>query len=596
MTPAENRATFWLATLPLSKNADSCQVLALADPPEAVDARTIPKNGLAVEVWRWDDNRHFALLISTADNQRAPTQLTCVFGVTNDPQWCDSVASKGFPVIEGAFEFDRDRLVVRTDIYPLRHSGQPSSPKRAALVRIRGLVWETAPGEDADIDPVYDQLRTTPDLGEPNSILLGQRVRCDPGRSPVRRVDTAGARLEFEAVLYPDLTLLPEGHRPASAWTGAVTNPQLGASEKPYPPPTQYPPALSRRRDLQRFKRESVFGAPAFVFEDLDIAGFRIDIDSGDQAKGRTFLAGLIQDLNFHLGDTVGGVLAVPDFRYEPATSTIVVELLRYGKMKSRSPLKPLAPDDFMSQHELIVRVLVGRVDDDTAQARDAAVFVPAIFVDNPWSKAVGRHLQGFPKMLADFCADGQPLQMDGRGADGNVVSLTRVSEIRLVDWIGGAAPADTPILSLQCPDTAAEADQFERVDLGSLFAMESFSGVPWRQGDFMDRAEFRRSFARSVIENRFNGFRSVQVSPVDDIGLPKTWISGRFSLDHVTVAFPVGVATLTFGTPRRCPPAWKTLCRTLRAAYGDTIGFPTGSWYRVRCSMNLDVVDALSW
>ena len=46
--------------------------------------------------------------------------------------------------------------------------------------------------------------------------------------------------------------------------------------------------------------------------------------------------------------------------------------------------------------------VLVGRVDDDTAQAHDPAVFVPAIFVDNPWSKILGREVQGFDKRMAD--------------------------------------------------------------------------------------------------------------------------------------------------------------------------------------------------
>jgi len=148
----------------------------------------------------------------------------------------------------------------------------------------------------------------------------------------------------------------------------------------------------------------------------------------------------------------------------------------------------------------------------------------------------------------------------------------------------------------VHCPDDATDADRFEPIDVKALFGDQLFSGVPWRQGDFMDRLEFRRSFARTVIENRFNTFRNVQVSPVGDIGLPKTWLAGRFSLDHVAVAFPSGVATLRFGAPLGLPPAWQTLCGALRAQYGDTIGLPTGSWYRLRCSMNLDVEDALSW
>src|SRR5262249_10780577 len=85
MTTATGQANFWLASLPLSENAAHCQVLALADPPEAAAADTIPRNAVAVEVWRWADERHWAVLVSTADTQDAPTQFTCLFGVTSDP-------------------------------------------------------------------------------------------------------------------------------------------------------------------------------------------------------------------------------------------------------------------------------------------------------------------------------------------------------------------------------------------------------------------------------------------------------------------------------------------------------------------------------
>jgi hypothetical protein len=609
--PAPNEAAFWLMTLPLSKDAEHCQVVKLADPPEATADGGPPKSALAVEVWRWHtvdrpdggaadspshDDSHWAVLIATADDLRAPTRLTCVFGVTNDPEWCDIATSKGLPVIEGAFEDDHGYLVVHPAVYPIRDHGQPSSPKHAALVRIGGLFEDAARGKKAERNPIYDQLQTTPDAGEPNSVLLGSRITCDPYRTQVTPIDSAGLRVRFERVLYPDLDRLTTESQPTLAWYGTIGNPQLLPLEKHSPGRPVQQPAGRPPRAVRRFKRESVFGAPAFEFEDIEIIGFRINVDGDGKSGGRVLLAKLIDDLNFHRAAGADGVPPVEDFRYEPATSTVVIELIRYGKMKSRAPLKPLEPDDFMSQHELLVRVLVGRVDDDTAQARDPAVFVPAIVVDNPWSKAVGRHLQGFPKMLAAFCVDGRPLAMDGRDAEGNVVSLTRVSQIHLVERIDGAAPTNTPLLTVHCPDDATDADRFEPIDVKTLFGDQLFSGVPWRQGDFMDRLEFRRSFARSVIANRFNTFRNVQVSPVGDIGLPKTWLAGRFSLDHVAVAFPSGVATLRFGAPLGLPPAWQTLCGSLRAQYGDTIGLPTGSWYRLRCSMNLDVEDALSW
>ena len=59
-----------------------------------------------------------------------------------------------------------------------------------------------------------------------------------------------------------------------------------------------------------------------------------------------------------------------------------------------RQPILDLAKNE-VSQYELLVRLLVGKVDDDTSQARDAAVVAPVGLVDNPLSKAVGRQLQG---------------------------------------------------------------------------------------------------------------------------------------------------------------------------------------------------------
>ncbi len=95
----------------------------------------------------------------------------------------------------------------------------------------------------------------------------------------------------------------------------------------------------------------------------------------------------------------------MPDFRYRVATPTLLIELLRYNRMRSKDPAPPMRLDDSQSQHELVVRLLVGRVDDDTAQASDPAVYVPAIFVDNAWSKALGRDMLGYDKRMADFWA-----------------------------------------------------------------------------------------------------------------------------------------------------------------------------------------------
>src|SRR5262249_22196712 len=152
---------------------------------------------------------------------------------------------------------------------------------------------------------------------------------------------------------YPDLAGLKTAKQPAYAWYGRVANPQLLVLP-PKPSPVEQPPTSSPterqppgrpHREVRRFKRESVFGASAFEFKDLEIIGFRINVRRGDDADGRRLLSDLIQDLNFHRQPAPGSVPAVDDFLYEPATSTIVVELARYGKMKSKAPLQPLQPD-----------------------------------------------------------------------------------------------------------------------------------------------------------------------------------------------------------------------------------------------------------
>src|SRR5262249_4232123 len=154
---------------------------------------------------------------------------------------------------------------------------------------------------------------------------------------------------------YPSLAPFESGKlRLAGVWSGNVDLPAARKESDPHLP-------------LTRVDRADLFGAPAFRFENVEVLGFRIDLG----AYGRDFSRDLdepIKPLNFHLEASRGGA-AVWDFRYRAATRTLLIELLRYGRMKLKSPAPPVGPDDYQSQHELVVRLLVGRVDDDTAQA-----------------------------------------------------------------------------------------------------------------------------------------------------------------------------------------------------------------------------------
>lgn len=595
---------FWFFTFPPAPGAGTCQLLAAAS--TGLSRRTVLHiEAVAVEVFRSPPDC-WSILVSIADSRHSPTTLQCLFGVSNDPAWCDRAASIGLPVVEAEIAAAERALSVETSLYGLRE-GIASTPRPQLLLRLHGLdPDEPLEGPYAsNFEPLYRQLLTTPDIARPDTELVGRFVDSHPVRTNVRDSENPGAYVEMNtAVLYPDLFKLLASGEPASRrWAGnalgwrqtqqytlgAVTTPAMQASPR------------FGSRYLTRFPRTSVFGPPAFLFEDVEIVGFRTELRLGDEDG----IGELITPLNFHLRRAGGstGHQEVPgegpeDFRYQPATGTVVIELLRYGKMRALNPASPFLPEDFMSQHELLARVAVGRVDDDTSQARDAAIFVPAIFVDNPWSKALGRRLQGFPKALAEFRADGVPLSMDGstKTPPHAEVPLHRVTEVYLVGRVGAPPMPTDRILMVQCPDAAdGSADQFLNPTVTSILSSTVLRRAPLQQSDFFEQAEFRRSFARELVADGFNGFRSVQVSPVDDVDLPNAWITGRCTLNDVQVAFPTGVATLTLEAPDSAPQAWKDLCRALRHN-SPVLGFPTGDWYRVKCSMELAVDDGLGW
>ena len=114
-----------------------------------------------------------------------------------------------------------------------------------------------------------------------------------------------------------------------------------------------------------------------------------------------------------------------------------------------------------------------------------------------------------------------------------------------------------------------------------------------WRQSDF-GGVEFRRSFARSAIAKTLKGFRSIQVSPIGGPQLLEqwkaetTWITGTFTVDDgALVAWPDGIVGLKLHAEPSAPESWKTLCKLVGE---ERISFPSGSWYRMRCSMDLRI------
>ena len=204
--------------------------------------------------------------------------------------------------------------------------------------------------------------------------------------------------------------------------------------------------------------------------------------------------------------------------------------------------------------------MLVGRVDDDTGQAHDPATFVPALFVDNPWSKALGRDVQGFDKRLADFCTSRgyQPIALrpDGR-PPGPSRSRSRAAHPHQGSppdpehRNGPERPQNSRArLPVRHDEDATTTSTRSTSDLA--LGTSSFAPTRWRQSDFGD-LEFRRSFAREAIPKTLAGIRSVQVSPIGEPRLREgwqsetTWITGTFALDGgARIARPNGTVGLT--------------------------------------------------
>lgn len=589
-------ARFWLATFEFER--PTAPILSLAEPFAPADARK-----WAIEVI--EDGKEIAVLVSTVDDADNPKRLVCQIGFANGSKSCSVWRDRGFPLVDAIIKVDRGDLTVCVTVCAACFLAPPEMNYEAKLISIKNIPLDDA-GSFAELATLYEQKLLVPDSAFPATRIIGKAVAWLPERSSVKELNDIRLQFEVSSSRWPSLAFLKERdvEEPNKFWSGIVTLPQ--APEFPRVP-------------VERASRLPIFGEAEFRFEDVEVLGFRIDLTkygTGDEKRLDDDLAELVKPLNFHLDpltdrNSRSTRSAVSDFQYRPASRMLALELVRYGKMKLKKPSLPFTLKDFQSQHELLVRILVGRVDDDTAQAHDAATFVPAIFVDNPWSKVLGRAVEGFDKRMADFCVKDvmdneklKPLRPDGRllPDDKMPQPLMSIAQIRLAAKTG-EEPSKHVLVDLDCPSpNADDKDVFDKIDLNLVFGTFPFPPMRWRQTDF-DEVEFQRSFARSVVAQTLKGLRSIQVSPIGERKLQQelraytTWIKGAFTYDNdMRVARPNGTVRLTFHAGKYAPPAWKALCKLLgiNEARKDSISLPTGSWYRVRCSMDLKIDNGL--
>jgi hypothetical protein len=561
----------------------------------------------------------WAVLISTVDNL-VPTSATCLVGFTNVAKACNLWLDRGFPLVDADI---RQGQPGELKIVSPRFVGDTSEMVyEKELFAISGIDLARQGTLSNSLQVTYNQFFQSPDPVEPDSLMARIPQAWRPTRGQVLALDSTTLPtvvFNFGAIAArcPSLGPLSEhpSIRPDHVWVGDIVVPDPPKPSLPSPPPTPQ-------------KVPPVFGTPAYRFEDVEILGFRIDLGDLDTDIVRRELTRLVAPLNFHLESNAtssGSGQATPEFRYRAATSTIVVELLRYGQMTSRDPQPPLRIGDSQSQHELVVRLLVGRVDEDGAQAYDPATFVPAIFVDNPWSKALGRDAIGYDKRLAAFYVEGSSglvrLLPDGTRAGGSSSTrdacaaepLGAVSHIKLVTRLGD--DNGPPLMDFAYSSTVHQDPRaLLPIDLDLTFGTSILAGARWRHTDFL-LAEFRDSFAWRAVAEGLRSFRSIQAAPVGNRGgLDATWITGRFVLDpELRAALPLGTASLTFHPQRNLrhdsrPAAhvpWNRLCSLLAGldpsstvpnAAPVTVTVLPGSWYRLVCSMDLTIDNGVDW
>lgn len=326
---------------------------------------------------------------------------------------------------------------------------------------------------------------------------------------------------------------------------------------------------------VRRVPRQPLLPATGYRFTDVEILGFRIDL--GDRDGADQVLQDMVEPLNFHrAAEGRGQGWGAQAFRWRAAARVVTIELLRYGRMYwGEAPPQPGQP--FTAQHELLLRVLVGRVDDDSAQARDPALFVPAIFVDNAWSRGVGRELQGFDKRPARFATAAGVLDMTGRlpghGQPEPLLAVNRVLQ---------ASGRGAELLQLVLPPGADDPTLWADVRL-LMGHGGGWRGTRWRQGDFVHPL-FRRGFAGRALGSDPAQMASVQAAPVDGRPLPSAWVRSTMVFDRMLGAMPDGVARLRL-SPEHGPPAW----RSLAALFPEgEIALTGGAWYRARADMHL--------
>ncbi|MEN9631189.1 MAG: hypothetical protein RJA10_4417 [Pseudomonadota bacterium] len=555
---------------------------------------------LVVEVLKFIDGRRVighAVLLSRMIGR--PERLRCDLGFTNRIRFADHLRERGVRMVEAPINATVAGGTWAIEVQQPLAGGAPGHPASGWMIRIEGVRFEVAQGPTPMVPTRFDQIVASPALVGTDQNLSQTELNLRMERSKLTKPTLpANAQVLFRNRFAQPLPVGPSTSPVRLARSGRFLLPELAPPPRPVAAaasaaaaaPRPVLPPRPANGPLRVVQRQAAFTPTGFRFDDVELFGFRIDLPQEDRSQ--RLLEVMLDRLNFHrLPHAQRPGWGSQAFRFRPASLSVAVELLRYGRMYWGEDPRPRhlwpADEPYTSQHELLLRILVGRVDDASVQACDPALYVPAIFVDNPWSKLIGRELQGFKKRLASFCVDGQPLALDGfLPGQTERMPLAKVNRVCALDAIGGTP--GKPLLELELPPSADDGRPW--VDLGDVVldtARDAWRSARWRQRHFADE-EFRREFARDVLTQRVDRLQSIQVTPVDLRGLPSAWITGTFGFDELQAVQPDGVATLTLGDGGGdCPQAWGLLTSLLP---GGRVSLPTGDWYHARGSMRMTI------
>jgi hypothetical protein len=565
---------------------------------------------LAVDVISRPQAGCCAVLLSLVQGCDQSERCLALAAFSNRTSWADVMRARGFLALDTLIELTehdgRQELRVLSPLSarteePLEQATASVGAAALVLVCISGITFEavacgnaSAYGSESACDPdlhvpEYILYRYSPEAGEVLDMFVISHDQVALPRTGMAIPQGQNVQVSFHKI--PDLPFaLPEEQTLTceQSWYGRLSKGFEWSLANAFEPSSKQP---SRRTGLNPVRLPTVprlqaLRTAGFRFDDVEFIGLRIDLRPYGKAAD-DLLQSMIEPLNFHRRDGIGNTT----FEFRPAARAITLELLRYGRMYwgDHPPLE--GPDRFESQYELLLRVLVGRVDDSSASARDPAVFVPAILVDNPWSKVLGRELQGFEKRLANFLdIDGRRVRFAGTpGPDRS--PLFDIVRVDLVDDLSAQAIEGMPVVELDVPPV--DPDWPRQPQRLGPYSARTVRPLRWRQQEFTE-LEFRRAFARSVLENGLSKFHSIQAAPIDRRGLPGAWITGSFTLRDLQVAFPSGIARVAIrggGAKSPLPRAFEDLWKLVG---GQPIALPSGDWYIARGGMDLSLSPGL--